>query len=112
MNGKKGFGLEIENIQKAVAYVRDLLKKYKCTDRDIIRAQLFTEETVLYWAEQAGAHETFQIGIRKRFKTITLSLFYQGLPSNPLARAANEEEDDCEFRFIGQNILIGLSNNS
>lgn len=112
MNGKKGFGLEMENIQKAVAYVRDLLKKYKCTDRDIIRAQLFTEETVLYWAEQAGAHETFQIGIRKRFKTITLSLFYQGLPSNPLARAANEEEDDCEFRFIGQNILIGLSNNS
>lgn len=112
MNGNKGFGLEIENIQKAVAYVRDLLKKYKCTDRDIIRAQLFTEETVLYWAEQAGAHETFQIGIRKRFKTITLSLFYQGLPSNPLALAANEEEDDCEFRFIGQNILIGLSNNS
>ncbi len=111
VNGKRDFGLELKNIHSAVEHVRELLMNYKCTDRDIVRAQLFAEETILYWAEQASAQQTFQIGLRKRFRTISLFLSYPGLPSNPLDLAA-ETEDDAEFRFIGQNILIGLSNTS
>ncbi len=111
MNDKREFALEIKNIHSAVKHIRELLNQYKCTDRDIVRAQLFAEETVLYWAEQASTKDSFQIGLRKRFKTISLSLSYQGLPSNPLDLSM-EAEDDAEFRFIGQNILIGLSNTS
>lgn len=108
MKDKKDFRLEIANIESATDFVHDLLKQYRCTDRDIVRAQLFTEETIVYWTEVAGESDIFQIDLRKRFKTISLSLSYRGAQSNPLA-LSDEEEDESEFRFIGQNILIGLS---
>lgn len=108
MKGKKDFRLEIASIESASDYVRDLLKQYKCTERDMVRAQLFTEETIVYWTEIADEGDIFQINVRKRFKTISLSLSYRGAQSNPLA-ISDEEEDEAEFSFIGQNILIGLS---
>ncbi len=100
--------LEIKNIKSATDFVRNMLKQYKCTDRDIIRAQLFTEETIVYWTEAAAESGTFEINFRKRFKTISLSLTYRGAQSDPLS-PPNEEEDESEYGFISQNILIGLS---
>lgn len=108
MKGKKDFRLEIASIESASDYVRDLLKQYKGTERDMVRAQLFTEETIVYWTETANEGDILQINVRKRFKTISLSLSYRGAQSNPLA-ISDEEEDETEFSFIGQNILIGLS---
>ena len=108
MKGKKDFRLEIASIESASDYVRDLLKQYKGTERDMVRAQLFTEETIVYWTEIADEGDIFQINVRKRFKTISLSLSYRGAQSNPLA-ISDKEEDEAEFSFIGQNILIGLS---
>ncbi len=108
MKGKKDFRLEIASIESASDYVRDLLKQYKGTERDMVRAQLFTEETIVYWTEIADEGDIFQINARKRFKTISLSLSYRGAQSNPLA-ISDKEEDEAEFSFIGQNILIGLS---
>lgn len=108
MTNKRDFGLETANIEKATDFVRNRLKQYRCTERDMVRAQLFAEETIVYWAEVAAAGDTFQIDLRKRFKTISLSLSYQGPQSNPLA-PSDEEDDEAEFSFIGQNILIGLS---
>ncbi|MBP7332661.1 MAG: cation:dicarboxylase symporter family transporter [Firmicutes bacterium] len=107
MANKKDFKLEIASIEDATNYVRDLLKKYKCADRDRAQAELFTEEAVVYWAKAAAAGDTFQIALRKRFKTITISLSYRGAPADPLSPP--EEDEDDEFSFIGQNILIGLS---
>ncbi len=104
---KKDFGLTIANLEAATSFVRDLLKKYKCTSRDLMQAELFTEETVVHWAKAAAAEDTFQIELRKRFKIITISLFYRGAPSNPLSPSGGDADD--EFCFIGQNILIGLS---
>lgn len=108
MKDKRDFRLEIASIESAGDYVRDILKQYKCTDRDMVRAQLFTEETMVYWTETANEGDILQINVRKRFKTISLSLSYRGAQSNPLA-ISDEEEDETEFSFIGQNILIGLS---
>lgn len=108
MAEKRDFRLEIANIENATNFVRDLLKQYGCcTSRDIVQAELFTEETMVYWAKAAAENDTFQIELQKRFKTIAISLSYRGAPSNPLARS--DEDEDDEFRFIGQNILIGLS---
>lgn len=107
MKNKRNFGLEIPNIESATDFVGEILKQYKCTGRDLVRAQLFTEETIVYWTESAAPNDVFQIDLRKRFKTISLSLSYRGPQSNPLT--PSEEEDESEYRFIGQNILIGLS---
>ena len=107
MANKKDFKLEITSIEDATNFVRDLLKKYKCTSRDMIQAELFTEETIVHWAKAAAAGDTFQIQLRKRFKTITIALSSRGAPSNPLS--PSDVDADDEFSFIGQNILIGLS---
>jgi Na+/H+-dicarboxylate symporter len=107
MANKKDFGLTIANLGTATNFVGDLLKKYKCTSRDHVQAELFTEETVVHWAKAAAAEDTFQIELRKRFKTITISLSYRGAPSNPLSPSGGDADE--EFGFIGQNILIGLS---
>jgi hypothetical protein len=106
MADKKDFKLDIANIENAINFIRDLLKKYKCTSRDMIQAELFIEETIVYWAKAAAANDAFQIELRKRFKTIVISLSYRGAPSNPLVLDADEDD---EFSCIGQNILIGLS---
>ncbi|HWQ75348.1 MAG TPA: cation:dicarboxylase symporter family transporter [Syntrophomonas sp.] len=109
MREKRDFSLDITNIDSAVGFARELLQQCQCSARDQVRAQLFTEETLVYWLESAGAGGMVQISARKRFKTISLFLTYQGSMANPLAmdEAAG---DEAEFRFIGQNILIGLSN--
>ncbi|HQD76568.1 MAG: cation:dicarboxylase symporter family transporter [Peptococcaceae bacterium MAG4] len=107
MAERRSFKLETASIDAATSFVRNLLKQYKCSSRDIIQAELFTEETIVYWAKAAAQNETFQIELRKRFKTITLSLAYRGAQANPLDLP--EEAEDEEFSFIGQNILIGLS---
>lgn len=108
MKDKRDFRLDLANIENAVDFVRDRLQQYKCTNRDIVRAELFTEEAIVYWTKVAVEGDAFQIHLRKRFKTISLSLSYRGEQSNPLA-LSDEAEDESEFRFIGQNILIGLS---
>ena len=107
MQWKKEFGLELMNIENVTDSLRDILKKCKCTDRDIVRAQLFTEETILFWSKAASVGDTFQIEIRKRLKTISLILSCKGMQADPLAKS--DSEADEEFNFIGQNILIGLS---
>ncbi|HWQ75455.1 MAG TPA: cation:dicarboxylase symporter family transporter [Syntrophomonas sp.] len=109
MADKREFKLELASIEGATVFVGNLLQQYKCTDRDIVRAQLFTEETILYWAKAVPDNPTLHISLRKRFKTISLSLSYGGLPSNPLV-LPDEEEAEAEFNFLSQNILIGLSN--
>ncbi len=107
MADKKDFKLEIASIEDATNFVRDSLQKYKCAGRDRVQAELFTEETVAYWARAAAAGDTFHIGVRKRFKTITLSLTYRGALADPLTLP--EEDQDDEYSFIGRNILIGLA---
>ncbi len=108
MANKKDFKLETAGIEGATNFVRDQLKKYKCTGRDRTQAELFTEETVVYWSRAAAVGDTFQIELRKRFKTITLSLTYRGAPADPLTPPDGDGDQD-EFGFIGQNILIGLA---
>jgi len=104
---KKFFSLSLDNIEIATAFVRDLLEKYNCTKRDSVRAQLFVEETIVYWEKASQENEKFEISLRKRFKTITLSMNYWGDQSNPLTLP--EETEDADLDLIGQNILIGLS---
>jgi len=108
MKNKSDFRLETASIEKATDFVSELLKPYKCNNRDIVRAQLFVEETIVYWAEVAAENDTVRIDLRKRFNTLSLSLSYKGPPSDPLS-LPDEVDDESEFGFIGQNILIGLS---
>jgi len=107
MEIKKFFSLSRNSLDDANKFVRDLLLKNNCTKSDNIRAQLFVEETIVFWEKEAKENDTFEISIRKRFKTISLSLNYWGDQSNPLTLP--EDAEDPEFNFIGQNILIGLS---
>ena len=107
MKVKKFFTLSLESIDDAYEFVQKLLLKYNCSKSDIVRAQLFVEETIVHWQKGAQENETFEISLSKRFKTITLSLNYWGNQSDPLTLP--EEVDDPEFNLIGQNILIGLS---
>jgi hypothetical protein len=107
MEVKKFFTLSLESIDNAYEFVQNLLLKYKYTKSDIVRAQLFVEETIVHWQKGAQENETFEISLGKRFKTINLSLNYWGNQSDPLTLP--EEVDDPEFNLIGQNILIGLS---
>ena len=109
MQGKREFKLEIANIDNAADFIHELLKKYKCSDHDIVRAQLFAEETILFWLDSSGQGGTFQVDLRKRLKMISLILTCRGMQSNPLA-IPGEEDSDSEFQSIGRNILIGLSN--
>ena len=60
MAEKKDFKLEIASIEVAASFVRNLLKQYKCTNRDIIQAELFTEETIVYWAKAAAQMRLFK----------------------------------------------------
>ncbi|MEN6327320.1 MAG: cation:dicarboxylase symporter family transporter [Syntrophomonas sp.] len=108
MKNKRDFALDLTSIEGAVEFVRDRLKQYKCTDRDIVRAQLFTEETIVYWAGADLERDSFHIELKKRFKTISLLLYCRGAQSNPLL-PSDEAGDEEEYRFLGQNILIGLS---
>lgn len=111
MEVKKYFSLKLNSIDEANEFVKELLQKYKCTKIDNMRTQLFVEETIVYWEKEAQENATFEISLRKRFKTISLSLNYWGDPSNPLTLPETSEEDaEQEFNFIGQTILIGLSN--
>ncbi|MGV8906836.1 MAG: dicarboxylate/amino acid:cation symporter [Acetobacterium sp.] len=107
MEVKKFFSLSLNSIDEANKFVRDLLIKNNCTKLDNVRAQLFVEETIVFWEKEAQENQTFEISIRRRFKTITLSLNYWGNQSNPLTLP--EDPEDPEFSLIGQNILIGLS---
>ncbi|MBC3797561.1 hypothetical protein [Acetobacterium tundrae] len=107
MKFKKFFILSLESIDDSYEYVQKLLLKYNCSKSDIVRAQLFVEETIVHWQNGAQENENFEISLSKRFKTITLSLNYWGNQSDPLTLP--EEVDDPEFNLIGQNILIGLS---
>lgn len=110
MEVKKYFQLKLDSIDEANEFVQKLLQKYKCTKMDNMRAQLFVEEAIVYWEQEAQENATFEISLRKRFKTISLSLNYWGDPSNPLTIPESSEEDsEQEFNLIGQNILIGLS---
>jgi Na+/H+-dicarboxylate symporter len=104
---KEFFSLSLDSIEAATRFVRTLLEKYKVTNMDIVRAQLFVEETIVYWEKASRENEKFSISLRKRFKTITLSLNYWGEQSNPLTLP--EETEESEIDLIGQNILIGLS---
>lgn len=107
MDLKKEFLLELSNIRPATEFVRDVIKQYKCTNRENIWAQLFTEETMVYWAKMAAAGNPLKIAFHKRFKTISLSMSFVGAPANPLA--ISEGQDLPEEDLIGSNILIGLS---
>ncbi len=106
MAGKKEFKLDISSINEARDFVGNLIGKYKCTERDRILAQLFVEETFLYWSPKLGAQDSVHINVHKRFKTISLTLSCPGIQANPLVL---DDNADAEFDFIGQNILIGLS---
>lgn len=107
MKVKKFFTLSLESIDDSYEFVQKLLLKYNCAKSDIVRAQLFVEETIVHWQKGAQENETFEISLSKRFKTITLSLNYRGNQSDPLTLP--EDVDDPEFNLLGQNILIGLS---
>lgn len=107
MKFKEFFTLSLESIDDSYEFVQKLLLKYNCSKIDIVRTQLFVEETIVHWQKGALENETFEISLSKRFKTITLSLNYWGNPSDPLTLP--EGADDPEFNLIGQNILIGLS---
>ena len=107
METKKFFSLSLESIESASEFVRTLLEKYNCTKMDSVRAQLFVEETIVYWQKASRENEKFEISLRKRFKTITLSMNFWGEQSNPLTLP--EETEESDYDLIGQNILIGLS---
>jgi len=95
-------------ISRAHSFVVNHLKKLKCSDRDITRAEVFTEETILFWSEKSNPGNLFQIIIRKRFNSISLYISFQGEPSNPLA-LPSVKMDKTDYGCVGQYLLIGLS---
>lgn len=109
METKKILPLQLSSLDEANAFVRDQLQKYQCPKSDNMKAQLFVEEAIVYWAGQAQANASFELSIQKRFKTISLALNYWGDPQNPLTLPETGEDEEADYKRIGQNILIGLS---
>ncbi|AFA48801.1 dicarboxylate/amino acid:cation symporter [Acetobacterium woodii] len=109
MEQKKTLLLSLSSLDEANEFVQEMLQNYKCPKSDSIRAQLFVEETIVYWLKEAKQNETFELSIKKRFKTITLTLNYRSEPKNPLTASELSEDQELEFSRIGQDILIGLS---
>ena len=109
METKKILPLQLSSLDEANVFVQELLQKYQCPKTDNIKAQLFVEEAIVYWAEQAQANASFELSIQKRFKTITLTLNYWGDPQNPLTLPETAADEEVDYHRIGQNILIGLS---
>ncbi len=101
------YPMQVSSIDQAAIYVQDQLKKYKCADKDVIRAQLFAEETLLFWLHHLPQAENIHVTLSKRFKTITLTLSCHGAEANPLILPDDPEQS--EVTAIGQQILIGLS---
>ncbi len=104
----RNFRLELAGIASSAEYIRDLLNQFKCSEQDIIRAQLFAEETIISWAGNAKESDILKIELRKRFKTISLNLSYKGEQFDPLSFSNNINNPDG--LNISQHILIGLSN--
>lgn len=109
METKKILPLQLSSLDQANGFVAELLQKYKCPTSDNIKAQLFVEEAIVYWAEKAEANASFELSIQKRFRTITLTMNYWGNPENPLTLPETTDDEQADYRRIGQNILIGLS---
>ena len=109
METKKILPLQLSSLDEANVFVQEQLQKYQCSKTDNMKAQLFVEEAIVYWAEQAQANASFELSIQKRFKTITLALNYWGAPENPLTLPETAADEEADYHRIGQNILIGLS---
>ncbi len=107
MNNEKEFLLELENIREAIEFVTDSLKKLNITSREITQAQLFVEESMVYWINKASIGSKVWISFRKRFKTISLIMSYEGPAANPMAISGLD--DLSELDLIGSKILVGLS---
>lgn len=109
MGTKKLLPLSLLSLDQANAFVQETLKKYKCSSTDNMKAQLFVEETIAYWQERSSDKGNFELSIQKRFKTITLALNYWGDPENPLTLPETTDDEESDYKRIGQSILIGLS---
>ncbi|MDO9493871.1 dicarboxylate/amino acid:cation symporter [Acetobacterium sp.] len=109
MEIKRILPLQLSSLDEANAFVREMLHQYKCPKTDNMKAQLFVEEAIVYWAVQADDKASFELSIQKRFKTITLTLNYWSDPENPLTLPETSDDQDDDYNRIGQNILIGLS---
>lgn len=109
MEIKKILPLRLSSLNQANAFVSEMLQKYKCPKTDNMKAQLFVEEAIVYWAEKVQDNARFELSIQKRFRTITLALNYWGDPENPLTLPETSVDEEAEYNRIGQNILIGLS---
>ncbi|WKY45893.1 cation:dicarboxylase symporter family transporter [Eubacteriaceae bacterium ES2] len=103
----QSFPLNLKSIQEANEMVNEILTKLKCSRAENIKAQLFVEETIVFWEKNGQKDQKFEISITKRFKTITLSLNSFGESLNPLSYEGSSGEDDLDT--LSQNILIGLS---
>ena len=109
METKKILPLRLASLDEANGFVEALLNHYKCPRSDNFKAQLFVEEAIVYWADQADDAASFELSIQKRFKTITLTLNYWGDPHNPLTLPEPSKDEEADYNRIGQNILIGLA---
>ena len=109
METKKILPLRLASLDEANGFVEALLNHYKCPRSDNLKAQLFVEEAIVYWADQADDAASFELSIQKRFKTITLTLNYWGDPHNPLTLPEPSKDEEADYNRIGQNILIGLA---
>lgn len=109
MTARKSLPLTLANIENASVWTSELLQKYKCTKSDNMRAQLFIEETIVYWLKKAPENAFFEVSIEKRFKTVSLILKFFGKQANPLAIHELSECPEEDANRIGQDILIGLS---
>ena len=109
METKKILPLRLASLDEANGFVEALLNHYKCPRSDNLKAQLFVEEAIVYWADQADDAASFELSIQKRFKTITLTLNYWGDPHNPLTLPEPSKDEEADYNRIGQNILFGLA---
>jgi Na+/H+-dicarboxylate symporter len=106
---RKSLPLTLASIENANVMTAGLLQKYKCTKTDSMRAQLFIEETIVYWLQDTPPNAFFEVSIEKRFKTISLILKFCGKQANPMSTREVTEDSEMDANRIGQDILIGLS---
>lgn len=106
MSFNRTYPMQIEHLKSITDDVRSQLMATKSLEREAFRAQLFIEETMLFWLDHIPGGESITLTLGKRFKTITLTLSYCEIEANPLAMPEDAAPD--ESSRIGQNILMGL----
>jgi hypothetical protein len=99
MNDKREFALEIKNIHSGEAH-SELLNQYKCTDRDIVRAQL-SQKKPFCTGRQAIPKIVFN---RPAQALQNISLSYPIKDCHPTLSICLWKQRICEFRLSPEYI--------